>query len=1032
MKKKMYSMLSKTRIVVFALVCIIVSMLFLVNGNDEVQAEDSTSVVLDTKSYDYAIATFTGETDIAKVKDCLDNNKVPEVEGTTGYLFAGWFKNTDCAKSNAIRESSEVQADGIYYAKFMPEDVLSVKAQISTTASAAGTRNMRFVSSVESLVYNRVGFMLQYEENGETVIKYNNSKDVFEKIKTATEGDEYEYSPKVVDTESEYFITATWTDISDFDLGFYVRAYWKTLDGVVVYGPSRYVCVNDGLTSTIVNLPVKDADKTLEVYTEENQTIYNVTYNDSSSATAKVVYHDGEYAHLRIELGSARTSLNSVTTFKVQNLSAKHRNLNTKYTGTSDKTWYTAYKNADGTLEETEFVIATSADLYGLASIVNDDSVSFKDKTIYVVSDITVNIGRATQTGWSKTDEDGTAIEDATSYTWKNIGNTKTKSFQGTFDGQGHTIKGINGKNTRGLFANASGCTIKDFCLEDSYFSSESSGGSIVGVFDGTLESVSSNAFIENTYSAVGGIVGQLSDKDDNATSKAIIRDCWFSGSITATYTGGNGVYYGGIVGQVLKGTEHEVSYTLFTGSMTITNNGSATSIKSTNVGGIIGGGKCKVANCLNNGTLNALSVSDEEHFPKKIGNISGSNATVEKSYSMVTWGDSDSAIIPTETVNSHESYINMSELDYYTKSTPNGYWVVREDAVPALQTFTDQWIDVAWYYDNIDRDSYSIATAQELYGLSVLSQQNSFEGKTINLTNDIVMNFGKATDWAAGKNLDNLRNWTPIGMVRDYPFEGIFEGNGYTISGIYCKLVDGMTGFIGRLSGGALQNIQLKNSYVSRAGSNVGGAVGYFYGGKVNSVYCDAIVNQTAASGRYVGGIVGFTGKEVEVTNCWFAGTVKSSGKDVGGIVGYVNAGSARITDCLMTGKVLSDYTKSEMCTGGIVGGCGQANWYLTRCLMAGQMNAADATKTAIAPLVGSPALAAADDSSTSTRTRKITNSYATTAGYTALIGAESNVVLTDSHIVESSQKENVQNLFVEGSTTWTEDEEGNAVLNF
>ena len=70
MKKKMYSMLSKTRIVVFALVCIIVSMLFLVNGNDEVQAEDSTSVVLDTKSYDYAIATFTGETDIAKVKDC--------------------------------------------------------------------------------------------------------------------------------------------------------------------------------------------------------------------------------------------------------------------------------------------------------------------------------------------------------------------------------------------------------------------------------------------------------------------------------------------------------------------------------------------------------------------------------------------------------------------------------------------------------------------------------------------------------------------------------------------------------------------------------------------------------------------------------------------------------------------------------------------------------------------------------------------------------------------------------------------------
>lgn len=189
------------------------------------------------------------------------------------------------------------------------------------------------------------------------------------------------------------------------------------------------------------------------------------------------------------------------------------------------------------------------------------------------------------------------------------------------------------------------------------------------------------------------------------------------------------------------------------------------------------------------------------------------------------------------------------------------------------------------WYYDNIGSDSYSIATAQELYGLSVLSQGNSFGDKTINITKNIVMNSGKATDWADGKNLDNLRSWTPIGMSSSYQFKGTLNGNGYTVSGIYCKSPSGMAGFIGRLVGGTLQNIQLKNSYVSRAGSNVGGAVGYFYGGKVNSVYCDVIVNQTAASGQYVGGIVGFTGNEVEVTNCWFSGTVKSSGKNVGGM---------------------------------------------------------------------------------------------------------------------------------------------------
>lgn len=1023
MKKKMNAMFIKTKITVIALACIILGMLLFGNIHGEVRAEDSDSVVLDKTTYDYAIATFTGEANIKEVKDCLDNNTVPEVDGTDGYLFAGWFKNTDCAKSNAIRESSEVKADGTYYAKFMPEEVLSVKAQISTKASAEGKRNMRFVSSVESLVYNQVGFMLQYEENGQTVTKYNNSKDVFEEIQTATEGDEYKYSPKVVDTESEYFITATWTDISDFDLGFYVRAYWKTLDGVVVYGPSRYVCVNDGLTSTIVNLPVKDTNDTLEVYTEENQTTYNVTNNnDSKTATAKVIYHDGEYAHLRIELDSARTSLKSVTTFTVENLPANYRNLNTKYTksGTQDTTWY---NSADD-----EFVIATSADLYGLASLVNaTDTVSFDNKTIYLVSNITVN----DMTVEEMLTENSGAVK------WTNIGSGTSKYFSGTFDGQGHTIKGLYNTSTRGFFGYATGeCSIRNFSLKDSYFSSTSSIGSIAAEFDGTMESVYSNAKIVSSSPSVGGMIGRLPN-----SSKSSIEDCWFEGSIDVNYTGSNSnIYCGGIIGYIVDGTEHAVNHTLYTGNMTIGDTREGTS-KSTHVGGLIGGiasnKGCEVADCLSAGEEPNITNTS---VTKKIGVISGSAnpATVAEGsyvYATATWADSDADIvtIPAETVNTHESYINMSELNYYTKSNPNGYWVVREDELPALKTFTDKWVDVAWYYDTVKSDAagevYNISTAEELYGLSVISQGYTFEGDTVNLTDDIIVNIGNATDWADDKKVDDLRDWTPIGMSSSYPFKGTLNGNGYMVSGIYCKSPSGVAGFIGRLVGGTLQNIQLTNSYVSRGGDHVGGVVGFFNGGTVESVCCDAIVNQTNADKVNVGGIIGYCAGTTNVTKCWFDGTVESQGIYVGGIVGYINSGSVRITDCLVTGNIQGNSTASEIHTGGVVGGCNKANWYLTRCLMGGQMNAADATQKAIAPLVGSPE--SASDDSASTRTRTITDSYATTAGYTALIGATSNVELTDSDFVESSKAENVPNLFVEGST-WTTDENGYAVLNF
>jgi len=103
-------------------------------------------------------------------------------------------------------------------------DVLSVKAQVSTrdvnSDESVDARNIRFVSSVDTLNYSRVGFSLKFvDENGiVTDTKTSTSKDVFKRISSATTGDEYNFAPKVIDTKSERLFTATWKGMDNTEV----------------------------------------------------------------------------------------------------------------------------------------------------------------------------------------------------------------------------------------------------------------------------------------------------------------------------------------------------------------------------------------------------------------------------------------------------------------------------------------------------------------------------------------------------------------------------------------------------------------------------------------------------------------------------------------------------------------------------------------------------------------------------------------------------------------------------------------------
>ena len=157
----------------------------------------------------------------------------------------------------------------------------------------------------------------------------------------------------------------------------------------------------------------------------------------------------------------------------------------------------------------------------------------------------------------------------------------------------------------------------------------------------------------------------------------------------------------------------------------------------------------------------------------------------------------------------------------------------------------------------------------------------------------------GKATDWAKGKNIPELE-WFPIGggANKHRPFSGTFDGQGHTVSGVYLKSADYYLGFFGVLnkdSKSTIKNFSLKNSYFESTrtevlGSEVDG-LGSIAGqgaGVLDTVYSDAIL---VSATRNTGGLIGNQRQKdttLTVRNCWFNGSVKGT-QWIGGIVGFV-----------------------------------------------------------------------------------------------------------------------------------------------
>ena len=600
-----------------------------------------------------------------------------------------------------------------------------------------------------------------------------------------------------------------------------------------------------------------------------------------------------------------------------------------------------------------EFTITTADELYEISAL--SSYYNFKGQTIKLGADIVVNEGNATD--WAK---------EAPERKWSPI-----NGFGGVFDGQGHTISGLYATGYDApiaLFSNTmSGAEIKNFKLTNTYFESTGFGG---------VASISSNGggkFKQIYSDAILAVVGSYSGYSGGICSKlnlqSSVEECWFDGVINTT-----GRDAGGIVDNVL-GCRVTISHCLFSGEIN-----STWDYSGTRTGGLVGrvyktGAALVLEDSLAAGKINAANV----YYTGSVLGASMGSTSLTTTNTFGSKGAYDVAIGRSGsngTINSAPLELREQELTgtkayEWTNLDFDKYWAIVEEDTPILQCFAEEVpstaglqkaFDTSWYMEGAIE--YVISDLADLYGLYYLGAGNTFQGKTIKLAADIVINEGKAADWVKEENApENV--WYPVSK-----FSGTLDGQGHTINGMYINTSGEYVGLFKQTTYDAVvKNLNVKNSYMynSSTANVFMGTISGRGGGTFDTIYADTIIT---SYGSIVGGIFGQVNLEAKntFTNCWFDGSIdmkgetaryaggiaagavkgntsfehclntapisqldfKDAGMFVGGIAGYIinNNVVGSITDCLNTGKISVNY---HVCVGSIVGRLNKAAVTLT-----------------------------------------------------------------------------------------------------
>ena len=613
---------------------------------------------------------------------------------------------------------------------------------------------------------------------------------------------------------------------------------------------------------------------------------------------------------------------------------------------TVETSWYTNNTSTNS------YEISSAAQLAGLAKLVNGEieiegqkkAVDFSGKTITLKADIVLN---------EKVLDDGNLIANHDQlHKWTPIG-TNSNSFLGTFNGDGHTVKGIyidGTDNNQGLFGyigkDRNG-EIKNVGVVDSYIA----GGN-----------------------RIGGVCGW------NHSGK--ITSCYNTGSVKASGDNNNEAYAGGVCG--LNNGPITSCYNI--GSVTASSNS-----KDASAGGVCGHNNSNnpITSCYNTGSVKA-SASNSNAYSGGVCGRNGGTITTSYNTGSVTasasnsttyvggvcgdyYGNSSSSLLITSSGYLEGSAGKGIGNDTGTTDPDGAKSVTPDELVTALNKIQDTngkspWQEKARYENGkltlptLGNETAPAIIGQEpekdnngIYQISnpahlrwfaeqvnhATGQQQKMNAK---LMNDITLsNLKLNADGTVEEGTAPQEQWTPIGAYGNFPFTGTFDGDGHTVKGIY---IDGDKDFLGLFgylgSNGEIKNVGVVDSYIA-GDTYIGGVCGYNNGGKITSCYnTGSVMASVNNNDAYAGGVCGRN--YGSITSCYNTGSVMASANinnsdnytHVGGVCGE-NNNNGSISSCYNTGSVTANENNNAD-AGGI---CGFNNSLITFCYNTGSVTA-------------------------------------------------------------------------------------------
>ncbi len=132
---------------------------------------------------------------------------------------------------------------------------------------------------------------------------------------------------------------------------------------------------------------------------------------------------------------------------------------------------------------------------------------------------------------------------------WTPIGNDRSHSFKGIFNGGGHMISELyaSGGEYTGLFGDVQGGMVKDLAVSGSVSGSSATGGIVASLEGGTVENCLNYCTVSGSAGIkTGGIVGSFETNPDTLAS-SVIKSCLNMGSVSANdMSSGLGAVAGG------------------------------------------------------------------------------------------------------------------------------------------------------------------------------------------------------------------------------------------------------------------------------------------------------------------------------------------------------------------------------------------------------------------------------------------------------------------------------------------------------